>query len=192
MLTVLDAGCGRTCSVEIPPGARVTGLDVEADGMAMNPRLDERIVGDIESYPLGRDVYDLIVCKDVLEHLAHPEAALGNMARALKQGGLLIIGIPYVFSRKSLIAKATPHWFHVLVYRVVFGYGQAGQPGFGPFPTYLRWSLRPRALTRRAEQLGLRLVESERVGGDAYASRPLLRLLAGRPTDRRFVFERPL
>jgi len=189
-LRVLDAGCGRSGSEGIPEGSHVTGLDVDGDLLAANGRLDERIVGDLQSHPLGSR-FDLIICRDVLEHLPEPLAALVNMAGALLPGGALWISVPYVFAPKSLIAKATPHSFHVWFYRRVMGNESAGQPGYPPFRAYLRWSLRPNKLIREARQLGLVVDSYERSTGDVYANRGrVLRWLA-QGAECEFVLRRP-
>jgi hypothetical protein len=72
--------------------------------------------------------------------------------------------VPYVFSAKGLIAKFTPHAVHVWVYRHVLGHQRAGEPGAGPFKTYLRFSIAPEALRKfaRERRLILELMEFSR------------------------------
>jgi SAM-dependent methyltransferase len=187
---VLDAGCGRLTQAA-PPGAHVAGIDIDEAGLAANTDLDEKIVGSIESYPLPPNSFDLIYCHDVLEHLENPIAALDNLVQALAPGGELHVGVPDVTSRKSLIAKFTPHVFHVTFYRFI-GFRHAGEPGYGPFKTYLRWSIRPTKLMEWASGRGLDVVSYDKVRGAAFASRPLLRLVGGDATECRFVFRRQL
>jgi SAM-dependent methyltransferase len=189
-LRVLDAGCGRSGSKGIPEGAHVTGIDVDGELLAANDRLDERLVGDLQTHPLGSR-FDLIICRDVLEHLPDPLAALANMAGALLPGGSLRISVPHVFAPKSLVAKATPHWFHIWFYRRVMGKEWAGRPGYPPFRCYLRWSLRPSKLTREARRLGLVVDSYDRYTGGGYANRGrVLRWLA-QNADYELVLRRP-
>src|SRR5581483_9550091 len=108
-----------------------------------------------QTHPLQAEAFDAVVCWDVLEHLPHPELALENMTRALRPGGRLLLGLPRVTSPKGLATKFTPHRFHVWFYRHVFHDANAGRPGYGPYRTYLLWSLRPGALRRYAAQHGL-------------------------------------
>jgi SAM-dependent methyltransferase len=160
---VLDAGCGRYAAmVELPDDCHLVGIDISADGLDANPDLDERIVGDLETYPLPAETFDLVVCWDVLEHLRRPQLALVNLTRSLKPGGRLVIGIPNVLTPKALVTKFTPHHFHVLVYKRVLHFPNAGRPGHGPFPTFLRWSLRPSALETFAAENGLDVDEIQR------------------------------
>jgi len=41
--------------------------------------------------------FDLIVCVDVMEHIADDVTVFGNFSRALKQGGYLLVNSPSVF-----------------------------------------------------------------------------------------------
>ena len=151
---VLDAGAGRDLPVSLPDGARVIGLDLFEESLSENPRLDERIVGDIETYPLPPGRFDVVLCWNVLEHLSHPLRALANLHSALRPGGILILGVPNLEAPKTLVTKLTPHRFHVWIYRRVLGNPSAGLPGYAPFPTFLRLDLAPRRLRRSLERLG--------------------------------------
>ena len=149
---VLDAGCGYTLPLDFGGSVRLVGLDASPEALAKNLNIDAGIVGDVETYPLEPGTFDAVLCWQVLEHLRHPRAALANMARALRPGGLLIVGIPNVWSLKGLLTRFTPHVFHVWVYRRVLGKPDAGKPGFAPFPTYLRRDIAPRRLAAMARE----------------------------------------
>jgi SAM-dependent methyltransferase len=157
-MRVLDAGCGRARGYVDFPGAHITGVDIDPVALSLNTGVDEKIVGDIQTYPLPADTFDAIVCWDVLEHVPHPELALENLARSLKPGGTLYLGLPKVTSPKGLATKFTPHRFHVWFYRHVFLAPNAGRPGYGPYPTHLHWSLRPAGLRRFAAAHELEVV----------------------------------
>ncbi len=160
-IKVLDAGCGREQKYVSYPDAHIVGLDTSSDALALNTTVDEKLVGDLQSYPLPENEFDVVLCWDVLEHLPRPDRAFANMARALRPGGEMIIGLPNLMSPKGLLTKFTPHRFHVWVYRRLFHKSHAGRPGYGPFKTYLRWSIRPKALVRAARSLGLEVKECE-------------------------------
>lgn len=157
---VLDAGCGYTVQVELPACARLVGLDISPEILDKHPGLHARIVGDIETYPLPPERFDVVICWNVLEHLPRPRKAVANMARTLKPGGLLVVGAPNIWSLKGLLTKLTPHRFHIWVYRRVLGFEQAGSPDFGPYRTYLRLSMSPRRLPEIAEAASLEGVYS--------------------------------
>jgi SAM-dependent methyltransferase len=143
---VLDAGCGFTLPTELPEHARLVGLDLSPEALAKHARLDEAIVGDVETYPLPSDEFDVVLCWTVLEHLERPRVAFANLARAVKPDGLLVVGVPNVWSLKGIITRLTPYRFHVWLYRHLLGQPEAGRPGFGPYPTHLGRHISPRAL----------------------------------------------
>jgi SAM-dependent methyltransferase len=179
---VLDAGCGkRQDYVEYPEDAHVVGLDVSADALALNRRVDEKVVGDIQTYPLEPDSFDLVVCWWVLEHLPRPLQALENMAGALKQEGRLIVAVPNLISLKGLVTKFTPLRFHAWARGVLYGNHEP------PNKTYLRWGIRPEGLRSFAARHGLEVEEltiyDRRAGG-------LLGLLA-RNSEVKAVLRKP-
>jgi 2-polyprenyl-3-methyl-5-hydroxy-6-metoxy-1,4-benzoquinol methylase len=147
--------------------AHIVGIDVSRDGLERNTLVHEKILGDIQTFPLPPESFDAIVCWDVLEHLPRPESAFANLAQALKPGGRLTIGVPNFLSPKALITKVTPHWFHVWFYRYVFKFRHAGEPGHGPWPTHLRWSIRPSGLRKLALEHDLRIEEIKLYSADS-------------------------
>jgi SAM-dependent methyltransferase len=161
---VLDAGCGFSLPFEFPAGLRFVGLDASAEALAKNTYIESGVVGDVESYRFPEGQFDAVLCWTVLEHLAHPSRAVENLARALRPGGLLIVGVPNPRSLKGLVTRLTPHRFHVWVYRHLLDYSDAGAPGFGPYRTYLRSEIAPENLERVARSADL-----ERIYAETYA-----------------------
>ncbi len=47
-----------------------------------------------------------------------PARAALNQLEWTRPGGLLVIGVPNLWSLRGLITKLTPFWFHRLVYRL--------------------------------------------------------------------------
>jgi SAM-dependent methyltransferase len=149
---VLDAGCGERRPVEFPPDSRVTGIDISEEQLARNMSLDIKILGDLQSYPLPKNSFDLAICWDVLEHLNDPEAACRNMWSALRPNGLLVLGFPNSRSVKGMVTRFTPHWAHVQAYRRVFGMPEAGTGDHAPFPTKFRPFMAPEGIRVFAEE----------------------------------------
>jgi SAM-dependent methyltransferase len=155
-LRVLDAGCGGKLYYELPPHARLTGIDISEESARRNKRISEIIIGDLQSYPLPRKSFDIVICCDVLEHLPSPDRALRSLFEALDDDGILILELPNVLSLKGLVTKLTPHRFHVWVLRTFLKFPNAGKPGFAPFPTFLRTSIAPRQLLRFCAAHGMK------------------------------------
>ncbi len=153
----LDAGCGSGRRIRLPSEVKTVGIDISSRQLERNRHLAERIQGDLQTYPLPRGSFDLVICWEVLEHLPDPEAALRNMARALKPDGLMILALPNLMSIKGLATKLTPHSFHLWFYRRVYRSEKRGDDDGGPFPTYFRRAISPTGLRRLAAANGLRV-----------------------------------
>jgi len=151
---VLDAGCGAELPLDIPDIVELVGIDTSPDALARNTQLDSAIVGDLQTYPLPSEAFDLVICWNVLEHIPRPDVAVVNLSRAIRPGGLLVLKVPNIYSLKGLITRLTPHRFHVWVYRRLLGYPTAGRRGFGPYPTHIRRDIAPLRLTALAQRSG--------------------------------------
>jgi 2-polyprenyl-3-methyl-5-hydroxy-6-metoxy-1,4-benzoquinol methylase len=148
-LDVLDAGCGHRMPVPVADDVRVVGIDI---GPAqLRPDLDEAIVGDLQTYDLGSGRFDVVISWNVLEHVADPMLVIGKFVRALRPGGVVVLGLPHVASVKGLVTKYTPQWFHAWVWRHLLG----ASPGHEEFPTILSRTLKPARLRRFAVENGL-------------------------------------
>lgn len=142
-IKILEAGCGSASQISFNAAVYTVGIDLSADELDKNSVVQEKILGDIQDYPLPEDEFDVIVCWMVLEHLPRPNAALANMFRAAKPGGIVVLGFPNLASIKGLATKFTPFWFHEAFYRFMRYRSQH-------FPTYFRASILPQRLIRFA------------------------------------------
>jgi len=158
---ILEAGCGSGSRIRLPENSRIVGIDISQEELDKNTVVHEKIVGDVQTHEFPADSFDLIVCWDVLEHLPEPGLALDLFAKSLKPGGVMLLAFPNVYSIKALVAKFTPHWFHVFVYKRIYG-SQYGSPGLITFPTYLRRAIAPKAIREYASAKGLS-IEFERI-----------------------------
>jgi ubiquinone/menaquinone biosynthesis C-methylase UbiE len=101
-LDLLDVGCGPgTITVDlaarVAPG-RVVGLDVSADPLAEARALAERSgvavrfeVGDVYALSAPDGSFDVVHAHQVLQHLTDPVAALREMARVCRPGGVIAV-----------------------------------------------------------------------------------------------------
>jgi SAM-dependent methyltransferase len=90
---VLDLGCGSGSSVDFfrarDPDVQWIGLDV-LDPHQAATRTDARFeTFDGVSIPFDRGSFDLVYCKQVLEHVRHPCPLLADVHRVLTSGGYL-------------------------------------------------------------------------------------------------------
>jgi SAM-dependent methyltransferase len=90
---VLDLGCGAGGSVDVfrarDPGVQWVGLDVPGSPEALErTRSDAHFeTFDGVSMPFEDGAFDLVYCKQVLEHVRHPQALLKQVHRVLRPGG---------------------------------------------------------------------------------------------------------
>lgn len=165
---VMDAGCGGAMRVTLPAGAVLNGIDISPESAARNNGLFNIVIGDVQTYPLPRAAYDIVICWELLEHVPRPLAALSNLIAATKPGGFIILAFPNRASLKGLVTRLSPHQLHVWLLRHFWGQKNAGRPGYAPFPTYLSPDIDPRVLERflqseRVEVMFTRLYEGNRV-----------------------------
>lgn len=95
-LQVLDLGCGKGDSIDLfrdlAPGVRWSGVDIEGSAeVGMRTREDADFhTFDGERLPFPDEHFDLVWCKQVLEHVENPRPLLADARRVLRPGGLLI------------------------------------------------------------------------------------------------------
>jgi len=106
--TFLDVGCagGRLGAAikQRRPGARVDGLEYDAAAAELaREHLDVVHQVDLDQgLPALEQVYDCVVCGDVLEHLVDPWVALRRLVGVLRPGGHVVASIPNVRYYKVL------------------------------------------------------------------------------------------
>jgi SAM-dependent methyltransferase len=93
--TVMDLGCGAGDSVDlfrsVDPEVSWVGVDIEASPeVAGRTRADADFVTfDGRRLPFEDGGFELVFCKQVLEHVEHPRELIGEAARVLGPGGHL-------------------------------------------------------------------------------------------------------
>jgi len=104
--TVLDAGCGkgRFTISSLRSGAQfVLALDISPEMCHITKqRLHSSgfgtencgiVVGDIERLPVSAELFDTVLNMDTLIHLANPRAALRELRRVTRMGGMIIVDV---------------------------------------------------------------------------------------------------
>jgi SAM-dependent methyltransferase len=160
-LRIYEAGGGSTSflPLSVLDRAHVTVVDIDEDQLRNNTYAQQTILGDIQSYRFQPETFDLVICYNVIEHLADVEAALLGFCESLKQGGgLILIGAPNPASLSGVVTRYSPHWFHVWFYRHVRGDRHAGEPGQPPFPTFFHPLVSLPKLEAFAREHGLQVI----------------------------------
>lgn len=97
---VLDAGAGRSGWRSV---IRRTAGEYESLDLAPRGGTTPDWIGDLTAMPhVPAYRFDSVVCHQVLEHVKDPMAAVAEIARVLKPGGLAVISIPHLSRRHEL------------------------------------------------------------------------------------------
>jgi ubiquinone/menaquinone biosynthesis C-methylase UbiE len=101
--TILDCGCGYGFYLRLLDdltGASIVGLDPDQERLDWcRAQLGDRprvsyIWGDAQDLPFPANTFSRAVCSEVLEHLDDDRAALAELWRVLKPGGILALTVP--------------------------------------------------------------------------------------------------
>lgn len=162
---VLDLGCGGGDSVDVfrrfDPSVRWVGLDLPS-----SPEVDERRRADAEfvtfdgqAIPFPDGEFELVYCKQVLEHVRRAEPLLAEVARVLAPGGHFVGSTSQLEPYHSLsVGNFTPYGLALLLERVglepvelrpnIDGLALVVQRGLGMHPWFYRWWARESPLNR--------------------------------------------
>jgi SAM-dependent methyltransferase len=118
--TLVDVGCGdgTVCAFAGHLGADVIGLDIDPDCLALADlamrgvpaRSWRGILSDCDPIPLPDASASVVVCTEVLEHVADPSRLAAELARIGKPGARYLISVPHPVS-ESIMALVAPGWY---------------------------------------------------------------------------------
>jgi SAM-dependent methyltransferase len=113
-MIVLDLGAGAGIVPEMNfkgKAKMVYGLDPD-ERVSENPFLDSAVCSTAEEMPFTDEMFDMIICQNVMEHIEYPTQMLTQVKRVLKPGGLFLTKTPNRNHYVALGARLTPLWFH--------------------------------------------------------------------------------
>ncbi len=100
----------------------ITGLDITPEMVALaRTRLDEVVQGDVYDIPFPDASFDLVVNREVLHLLPHPERPVAEVFRVLRPGGQFVFGqwVPYGAADAAwmfrIVKKKQPLFFNNLM-----------------------------------------------------------------------------
>jgi ubiquinone/menaquinone biosynthesis C-methylase UbiE len=96
-IKILDAGCGTGINLKsFQEYGTVIGLDYSKEALSYCKfrGICALTSGVAESLPLRDETFEIVCALDVLEHIDDDLAAIGELFRVLKEGGILIVTVP--------------------------------------------------------------------------------------------------
>jgi SAM-dependent methyltransferase len=129
--TVLDLGGerqGMRGQFRPPVNSAIRWLYVNID-----PQTQPDIVSDACALPLAASSVDAVLCCELIEHLADPEAALAEVRRVLKPGGTLVLSCPFLYRLHGDpfdFQRFTDHKLRVMLERLGFNVVELKKQGY--------------------------------------------------------------
>lgn len=112
---VLDIGVGTGRLLGYIPQAEKYGIDVSLNYLERLAGSGAEVcMGSVESLPYADGFFDVIVCTDVLEHVIDLNAAISEIRRTLKPGGVFVLRVPYKENLSQYLSGELPYkYVHV-------------------------------------------------------------------------------
>ena len=143
--TLLDVGCGNGSLKQLFPRHRLSGVDILPESIVLARAAGYAQVKlanlDQDKLRFKSKTFDVIICRQVLEHLLFPLKAALEMYRVLQPQGILFVSVPTRENRKfdddyTHIRPFTRHSLATLLYdagfkRLDFVHQLRGIPGLG-------------------------------------------------------------
>ena len=123
---VLDVGCGqgRHSYEVLRRGGNATAFDysqkdldevqtmfeaMDAEGQVPAGASYRTVQGDARAMPFEDNTFDRVIAAEVLEHIVDDEAAIAEIVRVTKPGGLIAVTVPRYWPEKICWALSTPY-----------------------------------------------------------------------------------
>jgi len=93
-MVVADIGCGEQPLRDLieSKGGKYVGIDI-----SQNSKNNVDVIAAITNIPQADNMFDCILCSEVLEHVQDTHSAFMEMTRLLHKGGYLIITTPFCY-----------------------------------------------------------------------------------------------
>jgi SAM-dependent methyltransferase len=159
---ILDAGAGECRFKEKLEYNRYVAIDATYGDPSWDySKID--VASSLDCLPFESDIFDIIICTQVLEHVREPQRVLDELSRILKRGGVVLISAPQGWG----VHQAPHDYFRFTCYALSYLLEQAGfeqisiRPSSGYFG-YLanRLTVFPKALFWQTKSRTLRILFS--------------------------------
>ncbi|MBC7262854.1 MAG: class I SAM-dependent methyltransferase [Chloroflexi bacterium] len=144
---VLDAGSGRgTWILELYRDRIASWVRADIE-QPRDEAVENFVQCDLAAMPFSDASFDLVLCYNVIEHLADPPRVFADIARVLRPGGYLVFKTPSLYTPAIFISRLTSVNLHRRLK------GASGSDRAQVFPTHYRCNT-PGALDRALGAVG--------------------------------------
>ena len=106
---VLDLGCGNG---EYDPVGKlnltakmIVGIDIDENLLRENKYIALKVIGDAHKLPFRDDIFDVVISRELIEHLENPDYVIEESARVLKKNGKIILQTPNKLNPISFLSS---------------------------------------------------------------------------------------
>ena len=92
----LDVGCGLKPFFSSFNHAHYAGIDIEISGRASAMKVPDKYFDGV-NIPYEDNMFDGVLCTQVLEHVESLDSLLSECNRVIKPGGSFIISVPFIY-----------------------------------------------------------------------------------------------
>ena len=120
---LLDVGCGHSDLLKeaYEKTKFAFGIDPSGDVNSRNPFLKDIRNEYVEKMSFEDNIFDVVVCAWVLEHIENPERAFSEIYRVLKPGGAVFFLTPNSLNYNTWIIRLIPERFHSFFTQKFYG-----------------------------------------------------------------------
>ena len=127
---ILECGCGSEGGyLTKTRNIRGVGLDISRANIEKSIKISKKfsknnqsfVVGNMEKMPFREDVFDVVICQDVLEHIRDKESAISEIAFSLKEKGKILLSTTNAFNPAMFIDEILPKIISETIIRLLGG-----------------------------------------------------------------------
>ena len=112
-LKILDVGCGQgLLGSFLVEGNEVFGVDIHKSKIrnCLSKGIKAQLVKEDDPLPYEDNTFDVVTCRDVLEHLMDPFKMVSEINRVQKEGGIFLSTVPNMYDLWTRIAFPFGVW----------------------------------------------------------------------------------
>ena len=92
----LDVGCGLKPFASSFDHAYYTGIDIQVSGRADDMKVPDKFFDGI-NIPYDDNMFDGVLCTQVLEHVENLDLLVAECNRVIKVGGRFVVSVPFIY-----------------------------------------------------------------------------------------------